>query len=490
MGTEDPGVIPEDAMAVTIHVDRGQVHQRIDGFGFCQAFGRAHLLRGAEGLPPGRCREVLDLLFRTDVGAGLSILRLGIGSTTDGGQTREGQMRSIAPVDPGGPDEPLKYEWDGDDNGQVWLARQATTYGVRRFYANAWSAPGYMMENGTDINGGAVRGTPGTPPALGDWRPAYARYLLQYVRLYRECGVEITDLGFANEADLIIHTPGRVLKYAHMRLEPQQVVDLVKVVGPAIERSGLAVSLLSCDATTWSQATSYTAAVEADPEAAPWVKVYTGHNYDSPARNPLPTIRPTWMSEWDPDVTSQNGGWNDRWDGERRCDGIRLAEDINDAFTMAGISGYLYWFGVSTGNTRALIQADGPDYRVSKRFWAVAAYSRFIRPGAHRVATRVSGATGSGREPAAVKAVAFQNATGELVINVLNLSAAGVAARLDVNPTPGPAMVDAWLTDEAHSLTPAGARSASTVNLPARSLTSLVLRRPGRLSGRKFRKRA
>lgn len=452
-------------MTVVVHVDRERTYQRVDGFGFCAAFQRANLLRGAEGLPPQQCREVLDLLFRTDSGAGMSILRLGIGSTTGDGPMGEGQMSCIAPDRPDGPDQPLRYVWDGDDNGQVWLAQQAAGYGVRRFFANPWSAPGYMMENGTDVNGGAVRGMPGTAPADGDWRHAYAEYLLQYVRFYQDCGIAITDLGFTNEPDVLSYVPD--LPYAHMRLEPEQVVDFVKVLGRAIERSGMPVSLVSCDAMSWNGAIDYTAAVEADPEAAGCVDIHTGHNYHRQARTPLPTSRPTWMTEWDPDVQSKLGRWNGRWDSGQRCDGIRLAEDVIDAFTTAGISGYLYWLGVSTGHTRALIQADGPDYRVSKRFWAVAAHSRFVRPGAHRVAAWTVG-TGD------LKVSAFQNADGATVVNLLNLATDPVTVRLDLEIDPSG--IHAWLTDETHSLAPAGTPTPTAIAVPARSLMTVVVR--------------
>jgi hypothetical protein len=42
--------------------------------------------------------------------------------------------------------------------------------------------------------------------------------------------------------------------------------------------------------------------MEADPEAARWISIHTGHGYVEPARIPLPTTRATWLSEWQPDV--------------------------------------------------------------------------------------------------------------------------------------------------------------------------------------------
>lgn len=45
-----------------------------------------------------------------------------------------------------------KYQWDGADNDQVWLAQQAKARGLKYIYADAWSAPGFMKTNGKDSN--------------------------------------------------------------------------------------------------------------------------------------------------------------------------------------------------------------------------------------------------------------------------------------------------------------------------------------------------
>jgi len=127
--------------------------QAIDGLGFAAAFQRATILRGDRGLSPESTRAVLDLLFDRETGAGASIVRIGIGSSTDDVYDH---MKTIQPTDPGGPDAPPQYVWDGDDGAQVWFTKQAHRYGVRRFFADAWSAPGYMKTNGSDSNGGEL----------------------------------------------------------------------------------------------------------------------------------------------------------------------------------------------------------------------------------------------------------------------------------------------------------------------------------------------
>jgi len=91
-------------------------------------------------------------------------------------------------------------------------------YGVKTFYANAWSAPGFMKSNGRDDRGGYLCGTPGSGPnCTADWRQAYADYLVKLVQIYEVRspgpsarrgtdsmqgeGIKITHLGPWNEPD-------------------------------------------------------------------------------------------------------------------------------------------------------------------------------------------------------------------------------------------------------------------------------------------------
>jgi len=434
-----------------VRVDHHDVLQRIDGFGFSQAFRRNELVRA---LPVAKQREILDLWLSPEKGAGLSILRLGIGSSPAG--SPYDLMTSIQPEVPGGPSAPPRYVWDGEDGGQVWLAKEARRYGVSRFYADAWSAPGYMKDNGSDSNGGKL---------LPEWRQAYANYLVQYTKFYAREGIRITDLGFTNEPDLTV-------SYASMRFTPAEAAEFVKVLGPVAARTGLKV--VCCDAAGWSRQREYTAAVEADPAARRWVATHAGHPYVSPVDGPLPTERPVWMSEWSPDGTT----WNEAWDDGSGYDGFAVARQIHDSLTLGGVSGYVFWFGASRGTTRGLLQIDEATatYRVSKRLWALAAYSRFVRPGAVRLSVAAT-------DPA-LKVTAFRNAGGagstggaggSEVVEILNTSTAPVTTEI----TTRPGRATAYLTDAEHSLaaTPlVGLRPSRSLTLAPRSLTTVVVR--------------
>ncbi|GAA2520165.1 glycoside hydrolase family 30 protein [Streptomyces longisporus] len=440
--------LPQPAAATTATINGSTTYQPIDGFGFSEHFGRAAIMNGSQGLSAQHQKEILDLLLDRSTGAGLSILRLGIDS-------------GIQPSDPGGPNATPKYTWDGVDKGQVWLAKQARAYGVNRFYADAWTAPGYMKTNGTDANGGTLCGLTGATCASGDWRKAYANFLVQYARFYRQEGIGITDLGFTNEPDW-------TATYDSMRLTPAQAVEFIKTFGPIARAAGYKVAC--CDSFGWDQEKAYSSAIEADPTARGYVSTHTGHTYASKVDGPLPTRKRSWMSEWSPDGTT----WNENWDDGSGYDGFTVASAIHDALTKGNTSGYVYWYGASVGATRGLIQMDGDNYHVSKRLWALANYSRFIRPGATRI-----GATTS---DSALELSAFRNTDGTVTVVALNTSTSATPVTFDLKNTKiAKGTATPYLTDATHSTarqqTVAISGSSLTTTVPARALVTYTVRR-------------
>jgi len=433
--------------ATSATINGSTTYQPIDGFGFSEHFGRAAVMNGSQGLSAQRQKEILDLLLNRSTGAGLSILRLGIDS-------------GIQPTSPGGPNATPRYVWDGVDKGQVWLAKQARAYGVSRFYADAWTAPGYMKTNGTNANGGTLCGLSGATCASGDWRTPYANFLVQYARFYAQEGIGVTDLGFTNEPDW-------TATYDSMRLTPAQAVEFTKVFGPIANAAGYKVAC--CDSLGWNQQKNYSSAIEADATARDLVTTHTGHTYASAVNGPLPTQKRSWMSEWSPDGTT----WNENWDDGSGYDGFTVASAVHDALTLGNTSGYVYWYGASTGATRGLIQMDGDSYRVSKRLWAIANYSRFIRPGATRVAATTPDTN--------LRLSAFRNTDGTLTVVVLNASSSAQQVSYSLQNTGiTTGTATPYLTNGSNSMAqqPAVTVGAGSLaaTVPARSLVTYTIK--------------
>lgn len=346
--------------------------------------------------------------------------------------------------------------WNGDDDGQVWLAKKAQSYGVSRFYADPWSAPGYMKTNGSESNGGTLCGLSGASCSSGDWREAFANYLIQYTRFYAQEGVPITDLGFTNE-------PNFTATYSSMRFTPAQAVEFARILGPKAAAAGL--NMTCCEAVGWSGQRDYSSAIVADPTAGRYVTLHTGHSYGSNPTFALPAgDRHVWMSEWAP-----SGGWNTQWDSGQSTDGIAIAEHLSTSLTAGNVSGYLYWYAISTGETQAFIQGDGSNYHVSKRLWAMASYSRYIRPGAVRIAANTSDGN--------VRLSAFRNTDGSVVVVALNVGYSDASmsyALRNTGVTTGTATP--YLTNSGSSMTPQPAIGISggtfDATVPARSLVT------------------
>ncbi|KAF1941975.1 glycoside hydrolase [Clathrospora elynae] len=347
-------------------------YQTIDGFGISGTFQRANLIFN---LQQPKQREVLDLLFNTTTGAGFSIVRNVIGSTPN---SNSDYMNTILPKCPSTPVEVTTnysgYIWDGKDSGQVFLSQSAQEYGVKAFYANAWSAPGCMKTNKQDTNGEQLCGV-STSCRSGDWKQAYANYLVAYIKFYASVGV----------------------KYASMQSSGTQAAEFIKVLRPTLDRANLtSVGINCCEATGWSVATQHASQI-ASAGAEPLIYAITSHEYSSRISGTMHNNARVWQTKY----SDLNGGWGTPWySNSGTGDGFTWANTVFNGVDRA----------TNNNNNEKLILIEGQTYQVSKQLWAFAQF-RIVRPGAVRVDAST---TGGG---AIIKAGAFANADGSKVLN-------------------------------------------------------------------------
>ncbi|ONI80088.1 hypothetical protein ALI22I_42420 [Saccharothrix sp. ALI-22-I] len=383
------------ASAVTI--DGARTHQRIDGFGMSEAFGQANAIRnlGDTALR----KQVLDLLFSETNGAGFSILRNLIPSDPS---------HTMLPNAPSGPSATPAYVWNGADDatdwGQLWLTKQARGYGVSTIYNDAWSAPGFMKTNNDEANGGTLCGVPGASCASGDWRQAYANYLVQNVKNYASVGITVPYLGFLNE-------PTWTTGYSSMLINPTQAADFTKVLANTIRSAGLSTKIVCCETLGWNNLPGYTNATLGDSAAAAGLGVFSSHGYASAPNSVVNTGgKPVWQTEW----SHGQGTFNAAWDDNTAQSGFRWAQNIHNGLVNANLNAFLYWWGISnsTNSNSALIQLSGTTLNFAKRYYSFVNYSRFIRPGAVRI--------GASTADADLKVSAYKNTDGSVVIVALN----------------------------------------------------------------------
>jgi O-glycosyl hydrolase len=116
-------------------------------------------------------------------------------------------------------------------------------YGVKTIYADAWSAP-WIHENQR------VRGHRRACPIVstvfqlgyssGDWRQAYANFLVKYVQLYAAAGLPITHLGFLNEPDYEV-------SYSQMQISNNaaEAIDFIRVLAATVKAAGRTTKVLA-----------------------------------------------------------------------------------------------------------------------------------------------------------------------------------------------------------------------------------------------------
>ncbi len=506
--------------------------QQIDGFGVAATFGRPNYIQTATGNVPS---QIVDLLFNPKTGAGLSMLRMGIDDVISSQPKSTSDAISVANsgifivnTPPNSCSETPTYTWDHSAGGEIWLGQQAVKYGVNRFYADSWGAPGYMKTNNSYFSGGVIcdgtASTQGTGShclanGFSDCRAAYANYMVQYVKNYLSDGVPITDLGWINEPN------SNTGSYASMTPTSAQAIAFQDVYGPILRASGLRVNLVCCDVFNWSTANTYNTAIVNDSTADSYVDIYSAHEYGQVANFVLTTAtagnppKKNWMTEWGPQSPS---AWNPYWDSSfagtstNFNDGMFIANDIANALNLGHISAYLYWYADSTSTTGAMVEIGGPyvagqtyqswpyfTYTVPARFYALAQFSRFVRPGAYEVTMNTNTPTCSRITQGAgncLVTTAFVNSDGSKVITVVNNYTSG-AQTLNLTLDAGTAnwIPTAYVTD-ADTIPNSVANSASpeplntavantpglasvngttlTATFPVRSMTTIVLTPP------------
>ena len=445
------------AAADTATINGATTFQTITGFGASEAFGEAQTVMNASSSVQ---QQALNDLYSPTSGAGLTILRNWI--SADSGST-------IEPNNPGGPNAAPAYlpmSQTSQDAGQLWFAQQLKAdFGVTNVFADAWSAPAFMKTNGSASGGGAVCGSPGATCSSGDWRQAYANYLVQYAKDYAAAGVPLSYIGPENEANLST-------SYDSMQMSPSQTANLLDVLGPTLASSGLATRMECCATEGWDYAQQYAAAIEADPTALADTSVFTSHGYTAAPTTPLGGwSKPAWETEW-----STFESWDPAWDDGTDASGLTWAQHIYQGLTGAGLNAFLYWWGSTTpsenGDNEGLIQINGSTVTPSGRLWAFANYSRYIHPGAVRIAATSSNS--------GVDISAFKNTDGTVAIVALNTgsSADPITYALSGTGTPNGATVTPYLTNSASDVAAQGALSVSggsfTASIPARSLVTYV----------------
>jgi O-glycosyl hydrolase len=310
----------------------------------------------------------------------------------------------------------------------------------------------------------------GTSCRTGDWKQAYANYLVAYINFYASSGIKVTHVAFLNEPDYST-------SYASMQSTGTQAADFIKVLRPTLDRANLtSVNINCCDATGWNAASQHAQQIAA-AGAEPLIYAITTHEYSSRISGVMHTNARVWQTEY----SDLSGGWSTSWYSNGGAgDGFTWANTVFNAIVNSNLSAYIFWEGVQDratngNNNEKLILVDGQTYQVSKRLWAFAQW-RVVRPGAVRI-----GASGGSN----LKSGAFRNRDGSVAVVVINSGTTAQTVGIVGTGVTG-AVVKAWVTDETHDMAATtvtvGSDGTASASVSGRAMISFLFKVAGNAS--------
>lgn len=249
----------------------------------------------------------------------------------------------------------------------------------------------------------------------------------------------------------------------------QEAISFIPTLHDTVKAAGLSTKITCCDAVGWTTQSTYTTNL-VNAGSTQYLGVITSHSYSSDATSPLSqTSLPKWNTEGGPStafVTTRygNGGTNE---------GFTWANKLAVAMVNAQLSAYLFWEGFEIQQSQSgshLIDAlDRKTATPSGIFWAFAMWSRYIRPGAYKVAT-------SGSISSAIIG-AFQNIDGSVVVVFTNSGSSTQSAKVSFSGF-SPTSAAAYVTDSGHTFSSTSSGLSDgviTVSVPSKGVVTVKL---------------
>ncbi|AZK45291.1 carbohydrate-binding protein [Paenibacillus lentus] len=332
-----------------------------------------------------------------------------------------------------------------DDNRNNWnrevaTAKKAIEHGAL-VIASPWNPPSDMVE--TFNRNGDTK----AKRLKYDKYAAYAQHLNDFVSYMRNNGVDLYAISVQNEPD-----------YAHdwTWWTPQEMLRFMKENAGSINARIIAPE-------SFSYLKNISDPILNDPQALANMDILGAHTYGTPFSNftyPLFKQKGAGKELWMTEVYYPNSDNNsaDRWP-----EALDVAHHIHHNMVDAEFQAYIWWY---------IRRQYGPmkeDGNISKRGYAMAHYSKFIRPGYVRVDAT--------KNPDTHVFTSAYKGDNKLVIVAVNRGTTAVNQNF-VLQNGTAASVSRWITNSSSNLTagtPLDASSGSFfAHLPAQSITTFV----------------
>lgn len=318
------------------------VKQRIDGFGGSSAWQGALFAK----LSKAKQSEILDKLFSTTSGCGLTIYR--------------------ARIDPWIQPTPTtrKYEFLSYDT-TIYL--EAKKRGCAYFLATPWTPPAWMKTNNNVNKGGNLK-----TENYND----YAAFLCDYVKQMENRGVKVDILSIQNE-------PSMSIDYESCVWTGQTMKNFIKnELAEKLKLEKLSVKVMAAENNMWND--DFVRDIIADSAAKSRLDYIGIHHYWYTGQitylsNIKSTGKPLWMTEESNMHTVDEG----------MGDGIFIAKNVHNFMVIAEANAYLHWWlflhKQQAGEYLLRYDTLNNTYTTTKRLFTIGNYARVVRPNWNRI---------------------------------------------------------------------------------------------------------
>jgi glucosylceramidase len=382
-----------------VDVNENNKYQQMDGFGGAMTDASAWLMYTQ--MPEAQRKDAMSKLFSRTDGIGVSMLRVPMGASdlVNGPDYTYDDM-PVGKVDPGLANFSIAH-----DMAYIVPALQDAMKlePDLKIIANPWSPPAWMKTS--DLLGSGT--------LLPQYYSAWAQYFVKFVQAYKAQGVPVWAVTMQNEPH---YEPG---SYPGMRLEAADEATLAKTyLAPAFKAAGLDTKILVWDH-NWDEP-DYPLTILADPAAKAAVAGTAWHCYAGNffAQGAVHDAYPD-MPMWETECSDFNT--------------LGFAESFKNDMSDLTIGSIRYWSksvikwpmatnttgGPNTGGCSTCIGFITVDpsatagYTFTSDYYAVGQVSKFVLPGAYRIAS-------SGFLYHGFGTVAFKNPDGSKVLVAAN----------------------------------------------------------------------
>jgi len=343
-------------MNLTTSVDPAVQYQTWEGFGTSLCWW-AHIV----GDYPEPLRSTLVKMAIGDLG--LTIMRYNIGGGEAPGLNYMEPRASV----PGYLSPNGAYDWTADA-GQRWVLARSKQFGAKKFEAFSNSPPYFMTISGS-VTGGKDGIDNLDPARMND----FTNYLATVTKHFRDVWhVKFETLDPMNEPGSPWWKLGNRQEGCRVSPGPNQS-ELVIAMAKAFAATKLSTKVSACDESWNSWAVTSWDALSA--EAKQYIMQLNTHCYSGKSQHEL-NVRAVregkrlWMSEY----------------GDGDATGMQTAHQIVTDLRVMMPSAWVYWQVIDGGSGWGCIDIDlnrkSQNYKINRKYYAFAQFSKFIRPGA------------------------------------------------------------------------------------------------------------